>query len=91
MRRWNSRIRVINFRNYTTVIEHPACEELFIREQHQRRSEGVHGLRQDEPDGCGVDVSDKLRAQVLQGHGRDAVGSPDLSPKGHVTFYLKVT
>ena len=75
MRRWNSRIRVINFRNYTTVIEYPVCEELFKSEQHQRRGEGVHGLRKDEPDGCGVDVSDKLRAQVLQGGSRTAVAA----------------
>ena len=35
---------------------------------------GVHSLRHDEPDGCGVGVPHELRSQVLQGEGGDAVG-----------------
>ena len=34
---------------------------------------GVHSLRHDEPDGCGVGVPHELRSQVLQGEGGDAV------------------
>ncbi len=36
---------------------------------------GVHSLRHDEPDGCGVGVPHELRPPLLQGEGGVAVGT----------------
>ena len=42
--------------------------------QHQRQSTHVHGLGQNESDGCGVGVPHELRPPILQGEGGTAEG-----------------
>ena len=46
---------------------------------------GVHSLRHDEPDGCGVGVPHELRPPLLQGEGRVTIGGCQSQNRGGIS------